>query len=359
MTTRREVYFVAAILFVVAALQITPVRAADTHRLLNLRGHWKFNLGDSAAWCDPKFDDEDWSEIYVPSQWEEEGYPGYDGYAWYRKHFRASSSWGGEDLQLELGFIDDVDEVYLNGKLVGGTGSFPPEYESAYNIERRYSISAGLLKGDGDNVIAVRVYDDHGGGGIVDGRVGIYELKYYVDPDVYLPKTWKFKTGDNMAWKDPGYSDASWRRIRVPAAWETQGFKGYDGYAWYRVKFSVPDRFEGDRLIMLVGKIDDYDEVYLNGTRIGKTGPMPKYKMSRNNSDDYLHDRAYTIPSGLLRFGAENVLAVRVYDAWQVGGIYEGPLGLVTRQRYRTRNYRHSYRSVENWFENLFDDIFH
>lgn len=359
MMTRRAVYFLAAIVFIVAALPITPAQAAETHRLLNLRGHWKFCLGDSMAWSDPKFDDENWSKIYVPSQWEEEGYPGYDGYAWYRKHFRASANWETKDLLLELGFVDDVDEVYLNGKFVGGTGSFPPDYESAYNTERRYPISAGLLNPEGDNVIAVRVYDDHGAGGIVDGRVGIYEQKYYVDPDIYLPRRWKFKTGDNMAWKDPAYNDETWSNIRVPAAWETQGYNGYDGYAWYRVKFDVPDRYRGERLIMLVGKIDDFDEVYLNGTRIGKTGPMPTYKMSYNNTDDYLHNRAYTIPSGLLRFDRENVLAVRVYDAWQVGGIYEGPIGLVTREHYRSRNYRHTYRSVETWFENLIDDIFH
>lgn len=358
METRKAAYPLLGIIILLVALPAV-LQAAETHRLLNLRGHWKFNLGDSTAWSDPKFDDGDWTDIYVPAQWEEEGYPGYDGYAWYRKHFKASSGWDGKDLLLELGHIDDVDEVFINGKRVGGMGAFPPEYESAYNAERRYTISHGLLDPHGDNVIAVRVYDDHGVGGIVDGRVGIYERRYYVDPDVYLPKMWKFKTGDNMDWKEPGFDDREWDEISVPAAWETQGFRGYDGYAWYRVTFNVPGRYEDERLIMLLGKIDDFDEVYLNGKRIGRTGPMPKYKMSYNNSDEYRQNRAYTIPSNMLHFHGENVLAVRVYDAWQVGGIYEGPIGLVTRDHYRTRKYRHSYRSVENWFDNLIDDIFH
>lgn len=359
METKKSLPATAILLFALAAFPIAYSQAADTHRLLNLRGHWKFTLGDSSAWSNPRFDDGDWSEIYVPSSWEEEGYPGYDGYAWYRKHFRASGSWIGKDLIIELGRVDDVDEVYLNGKSIGGGGTFPPEYESAYNMGRRYPISSDLIDFDGDNVIAVRVFDDHGVGGIVDGRVGIYEQRYYVDLDVYLPQSWKFKTGDDMSWKDPGYNDADWSEVRVPAAWETQGFKGYDGYAWYRVRFNVPDKYDGENLIMLVGKIDDFDEVYLNGTRIGRTGQMPKYKMNYNNSDEYRQDRAYMIPPGLLKFKRENVLAVRVYDAWQVGGIYEGPIGLVTRQHYRTRNYRHTYRSVEGWFEDLFDEIFH
>lgn len=349
-----------AVMFIfLAALPAVALQAADTHRLLNLRGHWKFNIGDNVKWSDPKFDDENWSEIYVPAQWEEEGYPGYDGYAWYRKHFRASGGWRDKDLLLELGMIDDVDEVYLNGQSVGGTGSFPPDFETAYNAGREYSIPFVLLNPDGDNVIAVRVYDDHGVGGIVDGQVGVYERKYFVDPDISLPTTWKFKTGDDMDWKEPGCNDRDWTDIRVPAYWETQGFKDYDGYAWYRVKFRVPEKYDDEKLIMLLGRIDDFDEVYLNGTRIGRTGPMPNYKMTYTNSGEYEQNRAYTIPPGLLHFLGENVLAVRVYDAWRGGGIYEGPVGLVTRQHYRTRNYRHSVRSVETWFENLLDDIFH
>ena len=169
---------IVSILFL-AVFPLTPLQAADTHRLLNLKGHWKFNLGDSSAWSAPRFDDGDWSEIYVPAQWEEEGYPGYDGYAWYRKHFKASANWDGKDLLLELGHIDDVDEVYLNGKLIGETGSFPPEYESAYDAERRYAISPGFLIPGGDNVIAVRVFDDHGVGGVVDGPLRNYERKNY------------------------------------------------------------------------------------------------------------------------------------------------------------------------------------
>ncbi len=348
----------AAIFMITAAYPLISAHAADTRRLLNMRGHWKFNLGDNPSWSDPKFDDREWSEIYVPAQWEDEGYPGYDGYAWYRKHFKASDSWRAKDLLLELGMIDDVDEVYVNGQLVGNTGSFPPEYETAYNAYRQYSIPFAVLNPDGDNVIAVRVFDDHGVGGIVDGRVGIYERRYFVDPDIPLPVTWKFKTGDDMDWKEAGYEDSDWKEVRVPANWETQGFRGYDGYAWYRVTFKVPSEYKDENLIMLVGKIDDFDEVYLNGKRIGRTGSMPKYKMTSTNSNDYNQVRAYTIPSGVLRFGDQNTLAVRVYDCWQGGGIYEGPLGLVTRQHYRSRNYRHTFRNVESWFENLFDDIF-
>jgi len=345
-----------ALFFLLVLTLSGSAKSEERHRLLNLRGDWKFELGDNARWADPKFDDRKWSEVYVPSSWEDEGYPDYDGYAWYRVHLTGSDNWQSKDLVLDLGTIDDVDETFINGEMVGSTGSFPPDYATAYNVERVYSIPPGVLKPGEDNVIAVRVYDDQLSGGIIDGRVGIYERRYDTNPDLRLPAVWKFKTGDDMDWKEVNFDDKNWKSINVPAYWENQGFKNYDGYAWYRTKFNVPSDYQDRNLIFLVGKIDDFDEVYLNGQRIGRTGPMPKYDMHRPDSDEYLRTRAYTIPSGLLRPGAENVLAVRVYDCWQGGGIYEGPIGIVTKQHYV--KYHRTARAVEGWFENLFDDIF-
>jgi sialate O-acetylesterase len=53
--------------------------------------------------------------------------------------------------------IDDNDVTYVNGTQVGGI--------NGYNVPRVYNIPAGLLK-KGKNVIAVRVEDTGGGGGI-------------------------------------------------------------------------------------------------------------------------------------------------------------------------------------------------
>ena len=77
-------------------------------------------------------------------------------------------------LYLMMGRIDDADEVYLNGKEIGKSGKFPPDYVTAYDRTRKYIIPAGYLKEDGENVIAVKVYDSYLEGGIVDGPTGIY-----------------------------------------------------------------------------------------------------------------------------------------------------------------------------------------
>lgn len=205
-------------------------------------------------------------------------------------------------------------------------------------------------------MIAVRVYDDEQDGGITSGRVGIYEQRDVFHPDLTLPTIWKLKTGDNMEWKEIQYDDRNWKDVRVPSNWEHQGFADYDGYAWYRVAFNVPAEYQDRNLVLLVGKIDDFDETYLNGERIGRTGTMPKREMNSTNSDAYRQLRAYAIPSGLLHPGKENILAVRVYDCWQWGGIYEGPIGITDREQYR--KYKRTIRNVNDWFRELFDDFF-
>ncbi len=89
---------------------------SDSERIVDLNGIWKFEIGDNIKFADPSFDDSRWEDVRVPSSWEDEGFPGYDGFAWYRLKFRISEKYSSESIYLSLGAIDDVDEVYLNGK---------------------------------------------------------------------------------------------------------------------------------------------------------------------------------------------------------------------------------------------------
>ena len=76
-------------------LMLVSVAAAeDWKAVLDLRGKWKFELGDDANRASVAFDDSKWAEIFVPSPWEDEGYPGYDGYAWYPQTFPAAAGCG-------------------------------------------------------------------------------------------------------------------------------------------------------------------------------------------------------------------------------------------------------------------------
>ncbi len=317
----------------------SSVTAQQLHRLIDLRGEWRFEIGDDQHWADPAFNDDKWATLHVPGAWEEQGFPGYDGYGWYRKSVVIPADWGEKQLYLDLGKIDDVDEVYVNGHFIGFMGQFPPHFITAYSQDARYQLPQYCLRLGAPNVIAVRVYDDQQAGGMlggasdagnIEGTVpAILEDIHPLVVDQPLPPMWKFSVGDDMAWKSVQCNDAGWEDVRVPAYWETQGHKDYDGYGWYRVKFRLSPSLDSRHLILFLGKIDDVDEVYLNGERIGKTG-----RMGRSEAYEYKLWRAYTIPPEKLLVDRDNVIAVRVYDAFLHGGIYRGPVGIVSREKY-------------------------
>ena len=128
----------------------------------------KFKTGDNQQWKELAFDDSQWAAINSNICWERQGYPNYDGYAWYRFHFYLSSSlkeqsFLKDSLRIFLNKIDDNDETYFNGQLIGKT--------HGWDAAREYHVSANapFLKWDDNNVIAVRVLDTGGDGGIYGG----------------------------------------------------------------------------------------------------------------------------------------------------------------------------------------------
>ncbi len=324
-----------------------PAEAQTLELVLDLTGEWKFEVGDEPAWSAQQFDDSRWEQIHVPGQWEEQGYPGYDGFAWYRKKFKAPARPVDGALYLRIGNVDDVDETYINGLMVGYYGELPPHYATGYGQLRQYAISPDIIRWGEENVIAVRVYDGEMAGGIVNAPVGIYGDRDMLKVEYPLIAAgpagkeeklgnpggvvWRFRTGDKREWANPDFDDRDWKPTVVPLEWDALGHKDYDGFGWYRVRFKTPNIDPTRNIILLLGRIDDVDEAFVNGSLIGRTGKMPP---NWRRDDSYGQIRAYTIPAGRLTPGAENVLAVRVYDGWRHGGIYDGPIGFVTRDRY-------------------------
>ena len=343
MTTDRILLLCSCALAALTSLPVTA-GAQEQQMVEDLNGRWKFHIGDDMAWAKPSCDDAVWDDITAPSPWENEGYPGYDGYAWYRKTFYAKDEWKGKVLRLHLGTIDDADETYVNGVFIGFGGQFPPHYITEYGWTRDYYLPSWCLKYGEPNVIAIRVYDSQMAGGITGGRLGIYQVTDPLCAEQSIEGTWKLRQGDDPGWKSPALADASWHDVVVPLYWETQGLKDYDGFGWYRCHFRPDPSLEGKTLILLLGKVDDLDETYLNGERIGRTGSMEPRNGQIRHSNEYSQLRAYTIPPDVLKFGADNVLAVRVYDVWLHGGIYDEPIGLISRDRYLEWKARHRDR---------------
>ncbi|MBE7173180.1 MAG: beta galactosidase jelly roll domain-containing protein [Williamsia sp.] len=118
------------------------------------------------AWKDPAYDDHAWPQMQAPGLWEQQLLKDFDGVVWLRKTIAVSAANAGRPAELHLSTIDDSDDSYVNGQKAGST-------KNEYSTKRVYRLPAGLLR-EGKNVIAVRVEDTGGGGGIYGDAKDLY-----------------------------------------------------------------------------------------------------------------------------------------------------------------------------------------
>lgn len=140
-----------------------------------------------------------------------------------------------------------------------------------------------------------------------------------------LNEGWRFSKGDFPAAMTPGFDDTAWRQVAVPHDWSSRGpfsaeyasGTGYapGGVAWYRRHFRL-ETADTNRLVTIeFDGVYDYSEVWINGHFVG--------------GRPYGYASFQCVLTPLVRFGAENVLAVRVDHSrfadsrWYTGsGIY-------------------------------------
>ena len=160
--------------------------AANGDTDAQMRAWWDKNDPGSAAHQEaPNFDDSTWKTMNLPGAWENKGLPDFDGVAWFRRTVEVPADGAGRDLQLDLGSIDDNDTTYWNGTTVGGMQGF--------NQKRSYTVPGALVKA-GRNVIAVRVTDTGGGGGMTGPELSMTSGGQTVS----LAGDWKFKQGPDF-----------------------------------------------------------------------------------------------------------------------------------------------------------------
>jgi len=135
---------------------------------------------------------------------------------------------------------------------------------------------------------------------------------------VRLRGPWLFRTGDDPRYALRDYDDETWETIAVPLTWEQSGHPDYDGSAWYRTHFTLPPPAVSaapDSVRLDLGKVDDVDETFINGVKVGGTSGWRTY-------------RRYALPATELNWGGDNLLAVHVTDTGGPGGLWS-----VTRDR--------------------------
>ncbi len=149
----------------------------------SLNGTWKFYYVNTPEerpqdFFKPNFNDWQWKELTVPSNWELKGFgipiytnvrypfpanPPYIDHAYnpvgsYRRSFTVPDNWQGKDIILHFGSISGCAYVWVNGQAVG--------LSKAAKSPAEFNITPFLTKGD--NTLAVQVVRWHDGSYLED-----------------------------------------------------------------------------------------------------------------------------------------------------------------------------------------------
>ena len=103
----------------------------------------------------------------------------------------------------------------------------------------------------------------------------------------------------------PDYEASGWDTLTMPAYWELQLYPDFDGIVYLRKEITLPKTPREASIIL--GCIDDMDETYINGVKVG-------------SSSGFNTVRTYRVEKGVLKAG-KNVIVIRITDNGGNGGI--------------------------------------
>ena len=221
-----------------------PIRAEEAFQL-QLDSWWTKKAGgiENAAF---DFDDSAWGTTDASTRWEDWGDPAlvnFDGVMWYRTAVELSPEQAESAAILSMGAADDLDETFVNGERVGGG--------RGWNVERSYRLREGLLV-PGRNVIAVRVLDTGGGGGMY-GDADKRALTFADGSVLPVAGPWRYQAG-LPSWQigpapaQPWGSTDGLTTIGNAMIAPLDGFK-FKGFAWYQGESNVADPAAYNRLL--------------------------------------------------------------------------------------------------------------
>ena len=147
---------------------------------------WKFRLDErlderrlnpllDREYAVPGFDDSEWANVSIGQAWEAQGYAGYNGGAWYRTQIKVDAK-EGQPVHLAFGGVDQHATVYVNGHWVGEHNKWSRPFI--------LDISDQVMR-DGENTVALYVFDGEGMGGIY-GTVQVIQPTKEENLDRYL-----------------------------------------------------------------------------------------------------------------------------------------------------------------------------
>ncbi|WP_461074071.1 sialate O-acetylesterase [Spirosoma horti] len=137
--------------------EVTQRGAARTQALIKTQQGNLPTAADEQTWASTTLNDSDWKTMNMPGDWEWGGLPTLDGVVWFRQDVVIPEGVNSQKMVLYIDSVADNDSTFVNGQLIGNTKG---------GKARAYAVPDGLLK-PGRNVVAIRVTDTGGSGGLM------------------------------------------------------------------------------------------------------------------------------------------------------------------------------------------------
>jgi sialate O-acetylesterase len=160
-------------------IKATGVKPGKPSRAGVSGGDWSRGSGDvpSGDWLPAPAELGDWRYWGVPQLKD------FAGVLWYRTVVALTPAQAKSATRLDLGAINQVDETWINGKVLGNT--------FGYDADRSYNIRPGLLHA-GANVLVVNANSNYGSRGMLAG--GKPRALYFSDgTSVGLHGPWQYR----------------------------------------------------------------------------------------------------------------------------------------------------------------------
>ena len=178
-------------------LKVFPARhsAYEVAMQMWINGHsGRDNQGFQNNWTLGVLDDSDWQTVQAGTDTRTILKRDFLGSVWYRKTVVTPDEWYGQPLRLSLGQLNEYDSTYFNGVRVGLTDQ---RVQDPGQVFRQYLISPGLVH-KGKNLIAVRVFNSEGSGGMQGPAEQMRLALLDETASIPLNGEWKFKVEQEL-----------------------------------------------------------------------------------------------------------------------------------------------------------------
>jgi sialate O-acetylesterase len=134
---------------------------------------------------------------------------------------------------------------------------------------------------------------------------------------------WKNLNFADSVCATPNFSDLEWERMALPNQWEKTSLSEFDGVVWFRKWIDVPASWKGKAVQINLPGIDDMDQTWINGVKVGAVEDTGYEQTPRH----------YELSASIITFN-KVLVAIRIINYKGTGGIWntKTPMSLTLKQ---------------------------